>query len=380
MIRTFRALTHVHPGFSDPAQLQTFRIFVPETQVKEREAVVHMYEETLGKISAIPGVRSAAITTAVPMDGSGSNDPIFAQDRTYREGELPPLRRFKSITPGEFSTMGTPLVAGRDLTWTDIYQKRPVALVSENFAREYWNTPANAIGKRIRVATTDDWREVIGVAANLYDDGVSQKSTSAVYWPILMDHFEGDATTVRREVAFAIRSSRAGSEAFLKEIREAVWSVNPNLPLSSVHTLGYFYTRSMARTSFTLIMLRPVAGGMAPAARRRLLGIYGVIACSVSQRVREIGIRMALGAQRQSLTGMFVRHGLFLTGIGIVFGLTAAIIVLRLMSSLLFQVNSVDPATYAAVTLGLVATAFMASYLPSRRAATVDPVEALRAE
>jgi predicted permease len=377
MIRTFRALTRVNPGFSDPAQLQTFRISVPETQVKERQAVVQMYEEMLGKISAIPGVRSVAITTAVPMDGSGSNDPIFAQDRTYREGELPPLRRFKFITPGEFSTMGTPLVAGRDITWTDIYQKRPVAIVSENFAREYWNTPANAIGKRIRVATTDDWREVIGVAANLYDDGVNQKSTSAVYWPILMDHFEGDATTVRRYVAFAIRSSRAGSEAFLKEIREAVWSVNPNLPLSSVHTLGYFYTRSMARTSFTLIMLA-VAGGMA--LLLGVVGIYGVIACSVSQRVREIGIRMALGAQRQSLTGMFVRHGLFLTGIGIAFGLTAAIIVMRLMSSLLFQVNSVDPATYAAVTLGLVATAFMASYLPSRRAATVDPVEALRAE
>jgi predicted permease len=377
MIRTFRALTRVHPGFSDPAQLQTFRISVPETQVKEREAVVHMYEEMLGKISAIPGVRSVAITTAVPMDGSGNNDPIFAQDRTYREGELPPLRRFKSITPGEFRTMGTPLVAGRDITWTDIYQKRPVAIVSENLAREYWNAPLGAVGKRIRVATTDDWREVIGVAANLYDDGVSQKATSAVYWPILLDHFEGDATAVRRYVAFAIRSSRAGSEAFLKEIREAVWSVNPNLPLSEVHTLHYFYTRSMARTSFTLIMLA-VAGGMA--LLLGVVGIYGVIAYSVSQRTREIGIRMALGAQTQSLTGMFIRHGLILTGIGAAFGLVAAVIAMRLMTSLLFHVNPVDPVTYGAVTLGLMATAFIASYLPSRRAATVDPVEALRAE
>jgi putative ABC transport system permease protein len=379
MIRTFRALTHVNPGFNqdEAAHLQTFRIAVPDAQVKDNENVVRMYEAMLAKISAIPGVSSVSIATSLPMDGNDNNDLVYAQDQTYAEGQIPPLRRFKFVTPGTFSTLGTPLLAGRDITWTDIYQKRPVAIVSENFAREYWNTPANAIGKRIRVATTDDWREVIGVAANLYDDGVNQKSTSAVYWPILMDHFEGDATTVRRYVAFAIRSSRAGSEAFLKEIREAVWSVNPNLPLSSVHTLGYFYTRSMARTSFTLIMLA-VAGGMA--LLLGVVGIYGVIACSVSQRVREIGIRMALGAQRQSLTGMFVRHGLFLTGIGIAFGLTAAIIVMRLMSSLLFQVNSVDPATYAAVTLGLVATAFMASYLPSRRAATVDPVEALRAE
>jgi ABC-type antimicrobial peptide transport system permease subunit len=111
-----------------------------------------------------------------------------------------------------------------------------------------------------------------------------------------------------------------------------------------------------------------------------VVGIYGVIACSVSQRVREIGIRMALGAQQQSVTGMFIRHGLILTGIGAAFGLVAAAIVMRLMSSLLFHVNPVDPITYAAVTLGLILTAFIASYLPSRRAATVDPVEALRAE
>ena len=153
--------------------------------------------------------------------------------------------------------------------------------------------------------------------------------------------------------------------------------MNPNLPLADVHTLGFFYTRSMARTSFTLIMLA-VAGGMA--LLLGVVGIYGVIACSVSQRVREIGIRMALGAQTQSLTNMFVRHGLILTGIGAAFGLIVAAIVMRLMSSLLFHVNPVDPMTYVAVTLGLIATAFLASYLPSRRAATVDPVEALRAE
>ena len=273
--------------------------------------------------------------------------------------------------------MGIPLVAGRDITWTDVYKKLPVVIISENFAREFWNTPANALGKRIRVASNDDWREIVGVVANTYDDGVSKDAASVTYWPIILARFEGDAETVRRYVGFAIRSPRAGSESFLKEVREAVWSVNPNLPLSNVHTLGYFYTRSMARTSFTLIMLA-VAGGMA--LLLGVVGIYGVISCSVSQRVREIGIRMALGAQQQSVTGMFIRHGLILTGIGAAFGLMAAVIVMRLMSSLLFHVNPVDPATYVAVTLGLIATAFIASYLPSRRAAAVDPVEALRAE
>jgi len=377
MIRTFRAMTQINPGFTHPESLQTFRISVPDTQVKENEPVVRMYQAMLEKIAAIPGVTAVSISNAIPMDGNGNNDPIFAQDRQYKEGELPPIRRFKSVTPGTFATIGTPLVVGRDFTWTDIYQKLPVALVSENIARELWNTPENALGRRIRVATVDDWREVIGVVANVYDNGVSQKPSSAVYWPIMMDRFEGNPSMVRRDAGFFIRSTRAGSEAFLKEIREAVWSVNPNLPLSEVHTLDFFYARSMARTSFTLVMLG-VAGGMA--LLLGVVGIYGVIAYSVSQRTREIGIRMALGAQQSVLTNMFVRHGLILTGIGVASGLVAAVIVMRLMSSLLFHVNPIDPVTYGAVSIGLVFTAFLASYLPSRRAAAVDPVDALRAE
>jgi predicted permease len=377
MIRTFRALTRVNPGFSQPGQVQTFRIGIPDNQVKDDESVVRMYEEMRSKISAISGVSAVTISTAFPMDGSGNNDLVFAQDRAYSEGQIPPIRRFANVIPGFFATEGTPLVAGRDFTWTDIYQKLPVAIISEDFAREYWDSAANAIGKRIRVATTDDWREIIGVAANVHVDGVNKTPPSMVYWPIMRVRFEGQAHDVATYVGFGIRSPRAGSEAFLKEVREAVWSVNPNLPLSRVNTLGYYYTRSMARTSFTLIMLG-VAGSMA--LLLGVIGIYGVIACSVSQRVREIGIRMALGAQQQSVTGIFIRHGLILTGIGAAFGLVAAAIVMRLMSSLLFHVNPVDPLTYAAVTLGLVVTAFVASYLPSRRAAMVDPVEALRAE
>jgi predicted permease len=377
MIRTFRALTHVNAGFSQPAQVQTFRIGIPDNQVKDNESVVRTFEAMRSKIAAVPGVSAVTVSTSFPMDGNSSNDLVFAQDRAYSEGQIPPIRRFAFVIPGFFETEGTPLVAGRDFTWTDIYKTLPVAIISENIAREYWDSPANAIGKRIRVATTDDWREIIGVAANVYGDGVSKTPPSMVYWPIMRDRFEGQAHDVATYTGFGIRSPRAGSEAFLKEVREAVWSVNPNLPLSNVHTLGAFYTRSMARTSFTLIMLA-VAGGMA--LLLGVVGIYGVIACSVSQRVREIGIRMALGAQQQSVTGMFIRHGLILTGIGAAFGLVAAAIVMRLMSSLLFHVNPVDPITYAAVTLGLIATAFIASYLPSRRAATVDPVEALRAE
>ncbi len=377
MIRTFRALTNVNPGFAGPAALQTFRISIPNALVKENEQVVRAQEEILHRLAAIPGVASVGIISKLPMTGGGWHDPIFIENHTYAEGELPPLRTFRFISPEYLGTLGTPLVAGRQITWNDTYKKIPVALVSENLAREYWRDPSAALGKRIRVGSKDDWREIIGVVGDVYDEGVSKPAPTSVYWPLMMDHFESDDSMSMREVALVIRSSRTGSESFLNEVRQAVWSLNPNLPLADVHTLDFFYKRSMARTSFALIMLA-VAGSMA--LLLGVVGIYGVIAYSVSQRTREIGIRMALGAQHQALTGMFVRHGLTLTGIGVACGLVVAIIVMRLMSSLLFKVSPVDPVAYGAASLGLVATAFLASYLPSRRAATVDPVEALRAE
>jgi predicted permease len=377
MIRTFRALTHVNPGFSGASELQTFRISIPDTAVKEPEQVVRMEQAIEDKLAALPGVRSVAMSTSIPMDGNNNFDLVYLEGHDYAPGEIPPVRRYKYMSPGFLETMAIPLVAGRDYTWDDLYQKHDVVIVSENFAREYWGNANAALGHRLRGSTNEPWREIIGVVGDVRDDGVDQKASSAMYWPMFMDKFEGDSPMVRRTVAYAIRSRRAGSESFLKEIRQAVWSVNGNLPLAQEHTEDYYYTRSMARTSFTLVMLA-VAGSMA--LLLGVVGIYGVIAYSVSQRTREIGIRMALGAQQASLTKMFVRHGLILAGIGVVCGLVAAIPLMSFMSSLLFNVKPVDPVTYLAVSLGLVATAFLASYLPSRKAADVNPVEALRAE
>jgi predicted permease len=377
MIRTFRALTHVNPGFTGPAELHTLRIMIPETQAKEPERVLQMEQDIEQKIAAVPGVSSVAISTSIPMDHNNSFDLVYVEGRDYVPGELPPVRRFKYMSPGFLQTLGTPLMAGRDLSWEDLNQKHDVALVSENFAREYWGNPAGALGHRIRAATNEPWREIVGVVANIRDNGVDEDASSAMYWPLYMDKFEGDEPMVRRGVAYAIRSSRAGSENFRKDVRQAVWAVDGNLPVDSEHTVDYYYTRSMARTSFTLVMLG-VAGAMA--LLLGVVGIYGVIAYSVSQRTREIGIRMALGAQQNSLTKMFVRHGLILAGIGVVCGIVAAVPLMSLMSSLLFHVKPVDPVTYLAVSAGLVLTAFLASYLPSRKAAEVNPVEALRAE
>ena len=377
MIRTFEALREVQPGFTSPEHILTLHVSIPEAQVKESERVVRMQNDILNKMAAIPGVSSVGLTNSVTMDGWTDNDPIFSQDRPYAEGKLPPLRRFKFIAPGYFKTMGNPLIAGRDVSWTDIYSERPVVLVSENFAREYWGGPARAIGKRIRETPKSPWREIIGVTDNERDDGADQKAPTIVYWPMMIDEFWGQKQYVHRTPAFVIRSDRAGSASFLQEVRQAVWSVNPELPLADVRTVREIYSKSMARTSFTLVMLA-LAGAMA--LLLGVIGIYGVISYAVSQRTREIGIRIALGAPQGAVRQMFLRQGLRLTIIGVVCGLVAAVGLTRLMSSLLFEVSPLDPITYLAVSAALVGAAVLATYLPARRATIIDPIDALRAE
>ena len=376
MIRTFHVLTTVDPGFAAPDQLQTFRVNIPDTDVKDPERVIRIQEEILHKIEAVPGVSSVGLSMSVPMDGNGWEDTLFVKDRKYAPGELP-IHRFRFVAPGFFKTLGTPLVAGRDFNWGDIYNIVPVAVISEKLARENWRHPSLALGQQIRANAKDDWRVVAGVVRDVHDDGVDKEAPSSVYWPVLAAHFTGTELDVRRYVAYSIRSRRAGSESFMSEVRRAVWSVDPNLPLADVQTVDYLYRRSMARTSFTLVMLA-IAGSMA--LLLGMVGLYGVIAYSVSQRRREIGIRSALGAQQRDLTGIFVRHAMLLTGGGVTCGLVASLALTRLMSSLLFGIKPAGPATFAVVSIGLLSAAAVSSYLPARRAAAVNPVEALRAE
>ena len=342
MIRTFRALTQVDAGFDTTAPIQTLNLSIPEADVPKAEDVVRREEAILHKMEGVPGATSVAITNSVPMDDNGWQDPVMAQDKSYADGSMPPLRHFKFVSPGFFKTMGIPLVTGRDCTWADLYERRPVAILSENFAREYCGSPANALGKHVRVGTKDDWREIVGVTGSVHDQGMNKDAPTTAYWPILENHFEGQDEFVRRYVTFAIRSPRAGSESLMKDIRQAIWSVDANLPVSEVHTEEYFYTRSMGRTSFTLVMLAVAAS---IALLLGVVGLYGVIAYSASQRRREIGIRIALGAQRNDITGMFVRQGMLLAGSGVVCGLLMAAGATRLLRSLLFHVSPLDPMT-----------------------------------
>jgi predicted permease len=329
------------------------------------------------RIAEIPGVTSVAFASSVPTDGGNSTDILYSDDRDYPEAKLPPLRRFKFVAPGYFETMGTRLVAGRDFNWTDLYERRPVAVISENLAREMWHDPASALGKRVREGRKNPWREIVGVVGDVRFDGADQKAPVTVYWPVLMDMFWGNKTLVQRSEAFVVRSSRAGSESLMRQIREVVWSMNRDLPLARARTMEDIYRASMARSSFTLVMLA-IAGCMA--LLLGIVGIYGVISYSVSQRTRELGIRIALGARSGAVQSMVVRQGLVLAAIGVAFGLAGAVAATRLMTGLLFQTSASDPATYAAVSAGLLAAAGAASYIPARRASSVDPTEALRAE
>ena len=256
-----------------------------------------------------------------------------------------------------------------------------MVMVSENFARESWGSAAAAIGKRVRQFTNMPWQEVIGVVEDVRAArrGSRRRPRSSTGRRCSTDPYTPQPTIdASRSVTFAIRSSRAGNEGFLNEMQQAVWSVNANLPLASVRTMQEIYGQSLARTSFTLVMLA-IAGSMALALG--IIGIYGVISYAVSQRTREIGIRLALGAQKSELKWMFVRSALVLTGVGVAIGLGAAAALTQLMKSLLFGISPLDPLTYIAVPLVLaVCAAVLPVICPRGAQLQWIPVEALRAE
>jgi predicted permease len=371
MIRTFVAMRQVDPGFTRPEEVQTFVIAIPEGLIGDAQLAARTFESVAERLSQVPGVASVGLSSSITMDGEINGNPIEAEGVPIpKDGRL---RRFKSFAPGYFETMGIRLVAGRSITWSEIHERRPVIVISEPLAREVWGEPARALGKRVRVCCTWDkmWREIVGVTRDERDDGLNRPPTAIVYWPMLNERYPW------RTMAYAVRSIRVGTPGFLRELEQAVWTVNSNLPLARVQTVEEIQAHSMAQTSFALVMLGIAAG---VALLIGVVGIYGVIAYAVALRTREIGIRMALGAQIADVRRMFLRHGLWLTATGILIGIGVAMVVTRVMSAFLFGVGPTDPVTYAAVSGTLAAVAIIGTYLPARRATRVDPLVALRAE
>ena len=377
MIRTFQAMRRVDPGFTRPEEVLTLRISIPESLMKDPEQTMRTHEQIVRRLEALPGVQAVGIGSSITMDGYDSNDPVFVEDVPGPADRLPPIRRFKWISENYFSVLGNRLIAGRAITWTDVHTRAPVVMISENLAREYWKDPAAAIGKRIRETPKNPWRTIVGVAGDERDDGIARPATAIVYWPAAVREFWDEAEMVQRNMAYAIRTPRLDSPTLLKEVQAAVWGVNPNLPVAAVQTLEEIRADSMAQTSFALVMLTIAA---TVALVLGVVGIYGVISYIATQRTREVGIRIALGAARRDVSRLFLRHGVVLAGLGIAIGLVAAGLTTRLMSALLFGVSTLDVVTYVAVSLALGATALLATYLPALRASRIDPADALRWE
>ena len=371
MIRTFVLMLDVPPGFTRPEEVQTFRVSVPEDLIGDDQQFARTLDEIAQRLSQVPGVVSVGLSSSITMDGEDNGNSLQLEEFPVAEGRLSPLWRFKSFAPGYFETMGNRLVAGRSITWPEIYGLRPVIVISETLAQEYWQEPSRAIGKRVRYGPNLPWREIVGVVGDERDDGLDRPATAMVYWPLLNDSYQ------ERTISYAVRSSRVGTPGFMRELQQAVWSVNAELPLAAVQTLDEIRAVSMARTSFVMLMLAIAAS---VALLLSVVGIYAVISYIAKHRTREIGVRLALGAQIGDVRQMFLRHGLWLTAVGIALGVAGGVAVTRVMSALLFGVGPMDPMTYAAVSVALAAVALLATYLPARRASRVDPVVALRAD
>lgn len=379
MIRTFAALRNIDPGFSDPAHLATMRMFIPDLLVTEPVQVTRLQNEITDKIAAIPGVSSVGFSAALPMENNDPNWDEFGAEGKHYEGAGPPLRLFNYVAPGYFHTLGTRMVAGRDFTWSDIYNFNQYIIVSENFARENWGSASAAIGKRGRQFSSMPWQVIIGVVQDVRHNGVDEKAPITIYWPTMLYSPYTRTRTIdsQRGISIAVRTNRAGNESLVADIQRAVWSINGSLPIANPSTMQELYAKSMERTSFTLAMLA-IAGSMALSLG--IIGIYGVISYAVSKRTREMGIRLALGAPKRELKWMFVRSALMLTAIGVGIGTVAAAVLTQSMKSLLFGISPLDPVTYFIVPLVLALAAVLASYLPAHRAASINPVDALRVD
>jgi predicted permease len=375
MIRSFAALGTVDPGFDDPRRVLTFRLALTHGEFPEEDQVIAAYEQILANIAAIPGVEHAGAAAGLTMEIRSNRNSILAEDVPAEERGSVLGGNYTAVAGDYFEASGIPLLAGRTISWQDARQRRPVGVVTERLAVHFWGSPQAALGKRIRHSGNDPWREIIGVVGDIRDRGLRQEPTPVAFWPVVVRDFLGFESWLRRDMAFAVRARTDDPMALLQQVREAVWTVDPDLPFAEIETLDSVVTRYLATTSFTLVMLVVSA---AVAVVLGTIGIYGVIAYAVAQRHREIGIRIALGAAHGAIRSMVLKQGLLVGGAGVLVGLAGAVALARFLSAMVYDVGTLDPLTYAAAALLTGGVALLASYLPALRATRVDPVEAMR--
>jgi predicted permease len=374
MLRSFMALRAVDAGF-EPDNVLTARIAVPTAELGEPLAVQQFYTQIKDRLEAQPGVSAVGLVSAMPLGGSGmSYTSIEVEDHPRGEGELPVFASWLLAGPGYFDAMGIDVRRGRGFDAGDGGSGFRAVVVSEAYAEKYW-PGADAIGRRIRFgAQNEDWYEVVGIVDNVRQNQIEEVEQEMIYFPLLTE--AGGQLNVVRGVDVVVRT--AGDPLVLASaLRGHIRELNARIPIANVRTGGEVFGGAAARTSFTAAMLGAASG---IALLLGLVGIYGVISYVVTQRTREIGVRMALGASTGTVRGMVVKQGLVLGAIGVALGLIAAVPLSSLMESLLYGVLPVDPATYALVAVALIGVSVVASLIPALRAAAVDPGRALRAE
>jgi len=376
MVKSFWKLRQVSPGI-DPRGVLTVRLDLPDAQYTSVESRSRFAVQLLEKIRALPGVESAGTIGQLPLGGSGSNNGHVIEDFPIEPGALPLILATRSVSPGYFETMRIPVLEGRAFDRLDPAQEGMEVVVSEALARRFW-PGKSPLGKRLTPGATDQennpfWYTIVGVVGGVRDESLERPPVEAVYYPLQK---RGEGGTAPSTFFLLVRGA-VEPRQLVKPVRDAIWSIDPNLPLSEVRSMEEVVSRSMVRTTFTMLLL-VIAGAVA--LLLGAVGIYGVISYVVSQRTREIGVRMALGAGRRDISRLVLRQGFVLAAIGIGVGVVLAFWVTRFMVALLFEVSPTDPPIFASVPALLATIALLACYVPARRAAAVQPLEAIRSE
>jgi putative ABC transport system permease protein len=376
MVKSFWRLRSVSPGL-DPHGLLTIRLSLPETEYSTPSAPAQFVVQLLEKVRAIPGVQSVATTTVVPLSDGGSNNGHVIEDFPLAPGEVPPILASRWVSAGFFDTLRIPLVEGRLFDRIDPNARVREAVVSQALAQRFW-PGQSALGKRLAQGVGDNpqWATIIGVVGSLREHGLNEDPVATVYYPMQPQVDFNSEVRIPRNFALLVRTT-GDPGRLTAPVRDAVWSLDPNLPLAQIRTMEEVVERSMVRTTFTMLLL-VIAGAVA--LLLGAVGIYGVISYVVSQRTREIGVRMALGAGKGDISRMVLREGLGLALLGIALGLAGAFAATRFLKALLFEVSPADPLTFTAVPALLALIALFACWLPAQRAAGVPPLEAIRSE
>ena len=372
MLRSFVALQSVNPGFESEGLL-TFRLGLPEAEYENGGRVLDFHRQLSDRLAATPGVQAVGMISGLPLSDAKSAGPMEPVERPFPEGELGPLVERRQVTPGYFSTMSIPLVSGRGLEWTDQGDQNRAVVISETLAAAFWPSES-AVGRMIRSQGSEHSWEVVGVAANVRFDDVQEDPLPLIYLPVLAGTADESGAAYSMDVVVRVGADPLGA---VQIARGALAEVDPRLPMINPRTVEAIVQDSMASTSFTVILLGIAA---AVALLLGMVGIYGVIAYIVSRRTQEIGVRMALGAPRATVLRAVVGQGMRLTAIGLAIGLLGSLAVSRALASLLYGVTATDPFTFVGTAGMLALVSLLAIWIPARRAARIDPVQALRSE